>query len=217
MSQTIPSCIGNIDNPKQDKKKCQKCEFSEQCKELRLAIRGDIIRKLDSGVRQYLIGHLWSKGDALASGPINDDVRLIMILEAYMDVYGTTDTGLTGLADSELYEKVVEYHSDLVTLLNVLREIIPKCRSDAEFEVYAEPTLIELEDKYSKKNGEKIYGNPTKLLQTIKAMIYKEIYPKLIAQITTVASLETRGFPAMFNPQAIPRFRRPDIDKAPRE
>jgi intein/homing endonuclease len=153
-----------------------------------------------------------SKGDALASGPINDNVRLIMLLEAYMEIYGMTDTGLTGLADPKLYEKVVEYHDDLIAFLDAMEEL-KKCKTEAEFEVNVEPILTELEDKYSKKTNQKIYGNPKKLLRIIKSEIYKEIYPKIMAQITTVASMESsRGIPVMFNPQNIPRFRRPDID-----
>lgn len=209
---TIPPCLGDYGSPGKDTAECDKtCKFVKKCIEVRQAIRELMIRKLDSGFRQYIIGHLWSKGDALASGPLNDHQRIVMILEAYMDIFGMTDMGKTALADESLYKQVVEYHDDLIALLNALYEDLPKCKTPEQFEVRVEPILVELEDKYSKK-GVKIYANPSKLLRVIKSSIYKEIYPKVMATITTIPSLETKGFPTMYNPNAVPRFRRADLD-----
>lgn len=206
-----PPCYGNHENP-DPKFNCETCKADAKCKEIRLAIRNDIIRKLDSGFRPYIVGHLWSKGDALASSPLNDDNRLIMLLEAYIEVFGLTDSGLTGLADKDLYDKVVDYHDDLISFLDVWKETFPKCKTPEEFDIYIKPVLQELEEKYSRRVGEKIEGNPTKLLRTIKSLVYKEIYPKIMAQISQVASLQSGGFPGMFNPQAVPRFRTPQLD-----
>ena len=205
----VPPCYSNYGMPK-EKLNCKECNLAEKCEQLRLDIRETMIGKLDSGLRQFLIGHLWSKGDALASAPVNDDVRIIIILEAYIEIYGMTDKGLTGLADPELYEKVVDYHDDLIALLNA-KEMYSKCKTAEEFDINVKPILVELDRKYSEKTGDKIEGNPSKLLRIIKSLIYKEIYPKVMAQITTVASMGSKGFPIM-TPQGPPRFRNPALD-----
>lgn len=194
---------------------CSKCDgdVREKCKQLRIATREFMIQKLDAGSRQLLIGHLWTIGDALASNPINDAVRIIMLCEAYMNSFGVTDLGKTGFMDPELYDKVQELHNDLTEYLHVMVEIYPKCKSDAEFDALVVPPLSDLEDKYSKK-GKRIYGDPAKVLRAIKDIFYKQnMYPKIISQITTVTATSANVYNVGgFNPQNVPRFRNPAID-----
>lgn len=205
-------CLGDYS---ENKPGCIKCdaETRDKCKELRAALRGLTIEKLDSGTRQLLIGHMWTIGDALASSPVSDEIRIIMLCEAFMNCFGITELGRTGLMDSELYDKVQELHSDLTDYLHIMKEVYPKCKSDAEFEVLVEPSLKALEEKYSEKTGKTIFGEPTQILRAIKNIFYKsDMYPKIVAQLTTVVSLNASGYGRGFNNQSIPRFRTPQID-----
>lgn len=63
---------------------------------------GQIIQRLDAGVRQYIMGHFLSTGDSLASAPNKTATALLYILWAYAIGFGTTDSGQADLGQRNL-------------------------------------------------------------------------------------------------------------------
>jgi hypothetical protein len=196
--------IGDFDAENAD---CKKCKDVEECKVVRAAIRGVIIDKLESGTRNLLTGYGWTIGDNLASNPSDDEDRIIMLCEAFMNCFGVTELGRTGLMTSTIYERVKDLHIDLTEYQKVMK-IYSKCEDPADFEVLVAPTLIKLEEKYSELTGQKIFGEPTKIVRAIKKIFYaKDMFPVIISQITTVESLNASQYGSNFNAQNIPRFK----------
>ena len=199
------------------KQKQKKRKLSD---EERLAIRETIIRRLDNAsMRQLIIAYFQSQGDNIANAPADLSKSLLYLLYDYIIAHGTTDQGVTGETDQETYEQAMDLLKDLSLLLQC-KEKLSKSPKEYDLIFFVIPTLTELEEKWSKKKQipiEELREKPSKLEMLMVEEILK-LAPTLIAHLSTVASLGVKGGqPFFIPPEALPRFRRADIDGAKRE
>jgi len=201
------------------KRKTQKVKLSDEQIQ---AIREIAIRRLDqASMRQLIIAYLQSQGDSIANEPADVLKAFMYLFIDYVITHGTTDQGLTGETDKETYERVKELIKDISGFLDCQEEMRKSLSQQklAYVKFFIIPRLVNLEKTWSKKKGiafEEIHGNPDRLREILLDEAL-ELAPKLYTQISTVASLGVRGQPSWLPPEALPRFRRADIDGARRE
>lgn len=211
---TIPECRDNGEyNDKSDK--CMKCKYINECKKIRLIIREQVTKRLGvGGSYRWLLEADEGRGESLSEEPPCDENRLLIVLEEYMITYAITDGGLTGLADLELYKKAIEAHLDLTQYINAMKEL-KRCDNVPDFETNFVAPIDELEEKYSKISGIKIYQNPSLLGRIIKREIYLKLVPKMLSYTSTVAALhKPTEFDYFYHRQkSTKRFQQPNLTR----